>query len=505
MEDTIEFELPDVGEGVAEGEIVAWHVESGEYVSENETVVEVETDKAVVDIPSPVDGTVRSRLAEEGEQVPVGETIITFERDGSETSADTGDSETGSRGESADDGTVASSIDGVATDRTEARSQNGRVFARPSVRRLARETGVDLAAVAGDSGLQVTRRDVLAAASDGVATAEHGTSVDAVEEADHDDVDADSSASSGNTAAAEESPDDRGRTLAMPATRRRAREHGVSLDDVPTDETRDGHAFVGPEALESFVAARKHERHAEPDQHVEPVSDRPERRIPYTGVRRTIGERMEQSMYTAPQVTHHDTVDASELVETRQQLEPEAADQGVDLTYLPFVMKACVAALEAYPVLNAELDEENGEIIEKRYYNLGVATDTDAGLMVPVVEDVDRKNLLEIASDVQDVVERARDRSISRTEMEDGTFTVTNIGAIGGQFGTPILNYPEVGILALGALAERPRVVDGEVVPRPVLPISLTSDHRVVDGSDAARFTNELKRYLENPSLLLLE
>lgn len=159
MEDTIEFELPDVGEGVAEGEIVAWHVESGEYVSENETVVEVETDKAVVDIPSPVDGTVRSRLAEEGEQVPVGETIITFERDGSETSADTGDSETGSRGESADDGTVASSIDGVATDRTEARSQNGRVFARPSVRRLARETGVDLAAVAGDSGLQVTRRD----------------------------------------------------------------------------------------------------------------------------------------------------------------------------------------------------------------------------------------------------------------------------------------------------------------------------------------------------------
>ncbi len=500
MEDTIEFELPDVGEGVAEGEIVAWHVESGEHVSENQTVVEVETDKAVVDIPSPVDGAVRSRLAEEGEQVPVGETIITFERDGPETSADAGDSETGTR-ESADDGTVAPSIDGVATDRTEACSQNGRVFARPSVRRLARKTGVDLAAVSETSGLQVTRRDVLAAASDGVATAEH-TSVDAVEETDHG-VDVDRSASSGNTAA-EESPADRDRTLAMPATRKRARELGVPLDDVSTDETCDGHAFVGPEALESFVAARKHER-AERDQHAEPVSDRPERRIPYTGVRRTIGERMEQSMYTAPQVSHHDTVDASELVETRQQLEPEAADQGVDLTYLPFVMKACVAALEAYPVLNAELDEDNGEIIEKRYYNLGVATDTDAGLMVPVVEDVDRKNLLEIASDVQSVVERARDRSISRTEMENGTFTVTNIGAIGGQFGTPILNYPEVGILALGALAERPRVVDGEVVPRPVLPISLTSDHRVVDGSDAARFTNELKRYLENPSLLLLE
>lgn len=499
MEDTIEFELPDVGEGVAEGEIVAWHVESGEHVSENQTVVEVETDKAVVDIPSPVDGTVRSKFAEEGEQVPVGETIITFDRDGSETSSDAGASETRTRGERADD-TVAPSVDGVPTDR-ETHTQNGRVFARPSVRRLARERGVDLAAVAETSGLQVTRRDVLAAASDGVATAEH-TSVDAVEETDHD-VDADRSVPSGTTAV-EGSPADRDRTLAMPATRRRARELGVSLDDVPTDETRDGHAFVGPEALESFVAAQKHE-HAERDQHAQPVSDRPERRIPYTGVRRTIGERMEQSMYTAPQVSHHDTVDASELVEIRQQLEPEAADQGVDLTYLPFVMKACVAALEAYPVLNAELDEDNGEIIQKHYYNLGVATDTDAGLMVPVVEDVDRKNLLEIASDVQSVVQRARDRSISRTEMEDGTFTVTNIGAIGGQFGTPILNYPEVGILALGALAERPRVVDGEVVPRPVLPISLTSDHRVVDGSDAARFTNEIKRYLENPSLLLLE
>lgn len=499
MDDIIEFELPDVGEGVAEGEIVAWHVESGDHVSENQTVVEVETDKAVVDIPSPVDGTVRSKRAAEGEQVPVGETIITFERDGSETAADDGDSEIGTRNEGADD-TVVSSVEGVPTDR-EVCSQNGRVFARPSVRRLARERGVDLAAVAETSGLQVTRRDVLAAASDGVATAEH-TSADAVEETEYDG-DADRSASSGNTAV-EAAPADRDRTLAMPATRRRARELGVSLDDVPTDETRDGHAFVGPEALESFVAAQKHE-HVERDQHAQSVSDRPERRIPYTGIRRTIGERMEQSMYTAPQVSHHDTVDASELVEFRKRLEPEAADQGVDLTYLPFVMKACVAALEAYPVLNAELDEDNGEIIQKRYYNLGVATDTDAGLMVPVVEDVDRKNLLEIANDVQDVVQRARDRSIGRTEMEDGTFTVTNIGVIGGQFGTPILNYPEVGILALGALAERPRVVDGEVVPRPVLPISLTSDHRVVDGSDAARFTNEIKRYLENPSLLLLE
>ena len=538
MGDTRKFELPDVGEGVAEGEIIEWHVEEGERVTEDQTIIEVETDKAVVDIPSPVDGTVRSRRYEEGDVVPVGDVLITFETDdesdaASETTESTAttDDGTSAADESASTESDQSGADGAATDDfTAGVASNGQVFARPSVRRLARERGVDLATVAEHSGgPRVSRRDVLAVA-DEANIGEGASSVPTSPTYSSDDgsetrptADATSETAAAETGPSEPAPDrasapggsavaatsanaaKRDRTLAMPATRKRARGLGVSIDDVPTDETRDGEAFVTPEALESFAAAQERGRQDDGDRAAQVASQSRERRVPYTGIRRTIGERMEQSMYTAPQVSHHDTIDASELVETRERLKPTAEERGINLTYLPFVMKACVAALKEYPVLNAELDEENEEIIEKHYYNFGVATDTDAGLMVPVIEDVDRKNILEIAGEMTDVVERARDRSITREELEGGTFTVTNIGGIGGKFGTPILNYPEVGILALGSLEEQPRVVDGEVVPRHVLPISLTSDHRVVDGGDAARFTNELKRYLENPSLLLLE
>ncbi|MFC6729736.1 2-oxo acid dehydrogenase subunit E2, partial [Natronoarchaeum mannanilyticum] len=230
-----------------------------------------------------------------------------------------------------------------------------------------------------------------------------------------------------------------------------------------------------------------------------------ERRRPYRGVRRTIGERMSQSKFTAPHVTHHDTADATRLVEIRERLKPEAEERGIRLTYMPFVMKACVAALKEHPIVNAQLDEEAEEIVEKRYYNVGVAADTEAGLMVPVVDDVDEKGLLQVASETNELVQKARERSIERAEMQGGTFTITNFGGIGGDFATPIINHPEVAILGLGAIDERPVAEDGEVVARETLPLSLSIDHRVVDGADAARFTNTLKEYLEEPSLLLLE
>jgi len=510
------FALPDVGEGVAEGELVRWLVDVGDDIAEDQPLAEVETDKALVDLPSPYAGTVRERHAEEGEMVPVGSALVSIEVDGE---ANTDATET------------ASDADATET----ASDATGRVFAPPRTRRLARELGVDIERVAGSgAGGRVTDADVRAAAEseptprslDSEATSamrgrdgttdlddvgEHRESADAVERA----------------AAAADKFDEaapRDRTLAAPATRRLAGELGVDLDAVPTDETRDGDAFVTPDAVREYAERREA---AEAGSEATPAADassdadvsaadeaarepspvvgpQPGDRIPYRGVRRAIGEQMERSKYTAPHVTHTDEVDVTRLVETKADLDPYAAEEGIDLTYLPFVMRAVAQALAEFPQVNASLDEEHEEIVCHDEYHLGVATATDAGLMVPVIEDVDEKGLLELAVETATKAERARDRTISRGEMQGGTFTITNVGVIGGEYATPIVNYPEVAILALGQIAERPRVVDGEVVPRHTLPLSLSVDHRVVDGAVAARFTNRVMELLSAPARLLV-
>jgi len=195
-------------------------------------------------------------------------------------------------------------------------------------------------------------------------------------------------------------------------------------------------------------------------------------------------------------------------VEAREELKPKAEEEGVRLTYMPFVMKAIVAGLKEHPYLNSELREDDEEIVLKGDYNLGIAVATDAGLMVPVVDDVDEKGLFELAAEVRDLAARARDRSLKPEEMKGGTFTITNFGAIGGEYATPIINYPETAILGLGAIEERPVVRESDegesdIVPAPTLPLSLSIDHRVVDGAVAAEFANTVMEHLENPLLLL--
>ncbi|WP_121821164.1 2-oxo acid dehydrogenase subunit E2 [Halostella salina] len=511
-----EFKLPDVGEGVSEGEIVQWLVDEGDAVEEDQPVAEVETDKAIVEVPSPVDGTVRDINAEEGEMVPVGTVIITFDVEGEadepaeETAEPAGDD---AASEPAGDAGSETAVDADE----EVETPEGRVFAAPSARRLARELGVDIAAVegSGPSG-RVTEQDVRAAAEDDEAEPEPATAETttggaddgATAEADAGAVSADSAqtgGATGGTAASVESAD-RDRTLAAPATRKLAEEEGVDLNAVPATEERDGEPFVTPEAVREYAQAQQEAQRADTEalaRREEPAER--EVREPYRGVRKSIGDQMEQSKYTAPHITHHDTVDVTNLVETRERLKVEAEDRGIRLTYMPLVMKAVTAALKEFPMVNASLDEENEEIVKKQYYNVGVATATDAGLMVPVVDDVDRKGLLQIASEMNEKVQKARDRSISIDEMQGGTFTITNIGGIGGEYATPIINYPEVAILALGTIEQRPVVEDGEVVARHTLPLSLSADHRIVDGADAARFTNRVKEYLKQPELLLLE
>jgi pyruvate dehydrogenase E2 component (dihydrolipoamide acetyltransferase) len=555
-----EFKLPDVGEGVAEGELVAWHVEPGDSVTEDQVVAEVETDKALVEVPSPYDGTVAELRAEEGEIVPVGAVLITFDvPDEDDAEREDSDADAGAATPEIETEVEAGDGDGDADEPEPA----ARVFAPPSVRRLAREEGIDLATVDGSGpGGRITEGDVRAAAAaderDETADGDARTGPAAVSfggrsatspsgEADTAEP-TDGDAAAGTASGPE--PAGRDRTLAAPATRQLALESGVDLDDVPASEQRDGEAFVTPDDVRAYADAQRAAQAAdaaavsgEPADEVgdvgdvggvgetadadeagdgepvaaaaEPEAEPPatvateparegDERIPYRGVRRTIGEQMQRSKFTAPHVAHHDTAVVDDLVALRAELKPHAEERGVSLTYMPFVMKAVLKALQEFPMLNAVLDEEREEIVYRKEYHFGVAVATDAGLMVPVVSDVDRKGAVEIASDLGGLVERARDRSISRAEMQGSTFTLTNFGAIGGEYATPIINYPEVAILGLGAIEQRPVVEDGEVVARHTLPLSLSIDHRVVDGAEAAQFTNRVIEYLENPRLLLL-
>jgi pyruvate dehydrogenase E2 component (dihydrolipoamide acetyltransferase) len=530
-----EFKLPDVGEGLAEAEIVDWLVEVGDTVSEDQPVAEVETDKAVVEVPSPVDGAVREILAEPGEMVPVGDVIITFDVESEARSASDAGGETASEPveESTDETEVESAVEPVddAADAgaeagngsAESSAKGGRVFAAPSARRLARELDVDIASVAGSGpGGRVSEADVRAAAESSGESEAPGedapkSAVERADDAPKSKLGSKSDGSASTTSAPADGPEPAGRerTLAAPSTRKLAEEEGIDLNDVPTDEERDEQAFVSAERVQQYAEAQRAAQEADTQAVQQEAASasadtetKPEgevERVPYRGIRRTIGKAMESSKYTAPHVTHHDTVVVGDLVETRARLKPKAEERGIKLTYMPFVIKAIVAALREYPVLNSQLNEEDEEMLVKHYHNIGIAVATDAGLMVPVVKDAGEKDMLTIASDVNELASKARDRSISREEMQGGTFSITNFGAIGGEYATPIINYPETAILGLGELKQRPVVEDGEVVARWTIPISLSIDHRVIDGADAAQFANTLMEYLSNPELLLLE
>ncbi|RKS80944.1 pyruvate dehydrogenase E2 component (dihydrolipoamide acetyltransferase) [Haloarcula quadrata] len=539
-----EFNLPDLGEGVAEGEVLTWRVSPGDAVTEDQVLAEVETDKAAVDVPSPVDGVVQELHAEVGEMVQTGEVLITIAEEGDAETADAAASDTDeaeSAGGDTEEADSAASEAAAADEQSGASTStaDGRVFASPSVRRLAREEGVDIAAVDGSGpGGRVTEGDVEAAtasADEATASDDSPTSVvskasgdgdsptaavSQVDAGDTDDGTAVKSAVKSVSGDGQEAAS-RDQTLATPATRKAARELDVNIDAVPTDQTRDGQPYVDEAAVRTYAEAQQAAQAAD----AEAISAEGgatgraakaggtgavetgdgERREPYRGVRRSIGEQMARSRREVPHATHHDQVVVSGLVEARERLAPLAEERDVTLTYTPFVVKCVAAALDKHPVLNTALDTENEEIVYRDAHNIGVAAATDHGLVVPVVNDVDGKGLVELAGEVNDLVGRARERDIERSEMQGGTFTVTNFGVIGGEYASPIINVPETAILGIGALKERPVAEDGEVVAKPTLPLSLAIDHRVIDGADAARFVNTLKEYLSDPTRLLLE
>jgi pyruvate dehydrogenase E2 component (dihydrolipoamide acetyltransferase) len=417
-----EFKLPDVGEGIHEGEIVKLYVKEGDQIKEDDVFAEVQTDKAVVEIPSPVTGTVKELRVKEGEVAVVGTVIAVFETEGGE----------GAQQEAAKEEKAEAKQEQPKQEQPQAApakqeaqpdGPKKRVLAIPSVRKLARELGVDITQVngTGPNG-RITAEDVRKAA---------------------------------------EGPQ----------------------------------AEVQPAAEEKQAAA--------------PVQAAPvvgtEERIPLRGLRKTIAKRMVESKFTAPHVTIMNEIDAGELVELRKWAKQAAAERGIKLTYLPFIIKALIAALREFPTLNASIDMEKEEIVIKHYYHMGIATATDDGLIVPVVKNADQKSIFELAQEIADLVERTRARKAAPDELKGSTFTITNIGSFGGQFFTPIINYPEVAILGVGTITEKPVARNGEVVIRPMMAISLSIDHRLIDGDVAARFMNRVKELLENPNLLMME
>jgi len=401
-----EVKLPDIGEGVAEGEIVRWMVEAGDAVKEHQPLVEVMTDKASVEIPAPRTGTIATIHVEAGEIVPVGTVIVSIDVEG-ETAAVSASAAASPASPSLSAGRAAGA----------APARGPRVQATPAVRQLAQQLGVTLEGIVGSGpGGAVNAEDVKRAAK-AKATAE-------------------------------------------------------------------------PKAEASKAEASKAE-----------ASNTT--RIPLRGLRRKIAEHMRHSLDTAAAFTFVAECDMTAVVEHREWLLPRARQAGVSLTYLAYVVKALIEPLRQYPLLNASLDDATSEIVLKRDIHVGVATATDEGLTVPVIHDADRRTLLEVAVEINRLARAAREGKLERRELQDGTITLTSTGAHGGLLATPILHHPQVAILGVHEVKKRPAVVEGQIVARDMTNLSLTLDHRVVDGAVGADFLYAVIARLQHPEAWL--
>jgi pyruvate dehydrogenase E2 component (dihydrolipoamide acetyltransferase) len=422
------FILPDLGEGIHEGEVLAVPVEVGQVVKEGDIILEVETDKAAVEIPSPYSGSIQEIVVKPGDIVNVGDVMMTFSN-GAEVQT--------VREQKPIEKPAAPADAAAAATRLSAAPKKGPVPASPATRRLARELGVDLhwVTATGPAGL-VTAEDVRQFAQNSKAD------------------------------------------IGVPAT-------SAPL----TDEAQPLPMSEPP--LPDFTRWGSVER------------------VPFRSIRRATGKQMTLAWSLIPHVNSQDVVDITKLEAFRQKHKTEIESAGGKLTLTVFALKAIATALKTYPNFNATLDTMNAEIIIKQYYNIGVAVNTDRGLIVPVVRDVDRKSIKEISLELNDLVRRTRARKTTLEEMQGGTFTITNAGAMGGGFFAPIINYPEVAILGLGQGRMQPVVRDRgkgdfQIVPRLMMPVVLCIDHRVLDGADAIKFLRVIIDSLEDPDELLM-
>jgi pyruvate dehydrogenase E2 component (dihydrolipoamide acetyltransferase) len=433
-----EFKLPDIGEGVTEGEIVSWLVKPGDPVTEDQPMIEVMTDKATVTITAPKSGTVVETRGMVGEIVAVHSVLVVFELGGGAAAA-------------AAPATNGSNGHGAKKEEAPAATAVGDI----------KETLPGLSAAAGPSG-----------AVQGYYN---------------------------------EKP------RATPATRKLARDMNVDLRRVqgtgPQGRVtkRDVESFKGPSATSTSTRTPTAISAPTPTAPVQIARGPLEERVPFAGVRRKIAQKMAQSKHTAAHFTFVEECDVTKLKALRASLKAPAEAQGVKLSFLPFIVKAVTASLKKHPMLNTALDETTNELVFRKYFHIGIATATEAGLIVPVVKDADRKSIVEIARDIERLSSDARAGRAKLEDMQGSTFTITSLGTQGGLFATPIINFPEVAILGVHQMKQKPVVRDGQIVIGDVMLLSLSFDHRIVDGHVGAAFAYEIIGYLESPERLMLE
>jgi pyruvate dehydrogenase E2 component (dihydrolipoamide acetyltransferase) len=402
---SFEFKLPDLGEGIAEVELRRWLVAEGERISEHQALLEVETDKAVVEVPAPHAGVIARIHRQVGETVKVGETLV--------------------------------SISDAAEEAPQRQRSVGIVGTLPD---------------ADDEALAAPTRPFAG--------------------------------------------------LATPMVRKLAREKGIDLREIQGSGPR---GCVTPQDLEKATPGPKGggeggRRENGPEETFGPVE-----RLELRGLRRAIARNVLASQRTAAFVTSMEEADITEIYGLRDREQGEVEARGTHLTFLPFFIKAAQHALREHPLLNASIDDAAQTIIVKKHYHFGIAVSTPEGLMVPVIRNVEQKSIIELAEAIQELGRKAQARTLSRDDLRGSSFTLTNYGHFGGTFATPIINWPDVAILGFGRIVERPWVHRGEIVIRKILPLSLTFDHRVTDGADAAQFLGKVLRSLEDPALLFIE
>ncbi|TKD12343.1 dihydrolipoamide acetyltransferase family protein [Polyangium fumosum] len=483
---SFEFKLPDIGEGVTEGEIVKWLVAPGDVVKEDQPMVEVMTDKATVTITAPKSGKILETRAKEGQIVAVHSVLVVFDLDGDKpqaalapaaaaepTAASTPKAAAKSDGPAATAvGDIKEDLPGMnlmplGTSHTTngitaapvAAYYNDKPLATPATRKLARDLGVDLRRVTptGASG-RVTKDDVRGA-------------------------------------------------IAAPTTAPLAM-HTAAASHVPESLPTASAPLAKPVAAPEPQPAAPVTAKAPAPVRVPPPpagEESLEERTPLRGVRKRIFDQMARSKHTAAHFTFVEECDVTALKELRARLKPAAEKAGVKLTFLPFFVKAVVAALKKHPSLNSAFDETTQEIVQRRYYDIGIASATEAGLMVPVVRRADRKSILDVAKDIQRLGDDTKAGKVRAEDLGGSTFTITSLGAQGGLFATPILNFPEVAILGIHQMKQKPVVRDGQIVIGDVMLLSLSFDHRIIDGHIGAAFAYEIIGYLENPDRLFLE
>ena len=466
------FKFPDIGEGITEGQIVEWRVQKGQSVQTGDPLVEMETDKVVTDIPSPRDGTVVAIYGSEGDTINVGDPLVELELEGvsseeaqkiaeekpappsREPVDEAGSGVVGTIEVAGEGAYLPASEEGVnVSEQTESGRPRGKALATPVARAVAKRLEIDINQVRGTGPAgRVTKGDI------------------------HRFAEAEA----------------RGETPAAPPTGRGGIA-GTKEGDVGTA----GRAPTGRAAgAEGRTGAGAPGTGEEPDIEYQPLS----------GIRKSIARHMSESKHNAAHMSVMDEAEISQLVALRAQHKQQFADKGLRLTFLPFILKAVSAALKRHPTVNAQIDLEHSRMAYHKRYNIGIAVDTDDGLIVPVVRDVDRRALSEIAADIEDLAGRGRERKLSLEEMKGGTFSVTSFGSIGGMYALPIINYPEAGILGIGRIHKRPIVDENdEIAVGTIMPLSLTVDHRIVDGGETARFLNDVVGYLERPASMFID